>query len=353
MSGGFMPAKIVFYDSKPYDEKSFNARNSDYGYDFTFLKTRLNERTAALARGYEIVCAFVNDEISRETTDILYEGGVRLIVLRSAGYNNVDLKAVYGKIHVMRVPAYSPFAVAEHAAALMLALNRKTHRAYYRTRDSNFNIDGLLGFDLNGKTAGVIGTGKIGRILIKILHGFGMSILAYDGYRDDEFASKYDVRYTGLDELYAESDIISLHCPLTPETNHMINEDSISKMKDDVMIINTGRGQLIDTSALIEALKTGHVGSAGLDVYEEEGEYFFEDFSSSMLTDDVLARLLTFNNVLVTSHQAFFTKEALRNIADTTLLNVSQYLENKAYENEICYRCEKNDCAKEKTGKCF
>jgi len=344
--------RIAFYDSKPYDEKSFNSRNTE-GHKFTFFKTRLNERTARLAAGYEVICAFVNDEISREVAGILYEGGVRLIVLRSAGYNNVDLKAVYGRIHVLRVPSYSPHAVAEHTAALLLSLNRNIHRAYYRTRDNNFSIDGFLGFDLNGKTAGVVGTGKIGRILIKILHGFGMNILAYDGWPDGGFAAKYDVKYVDLDELYTKSDIISLHCPLTPETQHMINAESIGKMKDDVMLINTGRGQLIDTTALIEALKAGHIGSAGLDVYEEEGEYFFEDFSSSMVEDDVLARLLTFNNVLVTSHQAFFTKEALSNIADTTLKNVSAWVNNENLENEICYRCDKDNCRKKEKGRCF
>jgi D-lactate dehydrogenase len=236
---------------------------------------------------------------------------------------------------------------------LILALNRKTHRAYYRTRDSNFNIDGLMGFDLNGRTAGVIGTGKIGRILVKILSGFGMKILAYDGYPDEEFAKKYDLTYTSLDELYANSDVISLHCPLTPETNHMINAESISRMKDDVMIINTGRGQLIDTAALIEALKSGRVGSAGLDVYEEEGDYFFEDFSSSTIEDDKLARLLTFSNVLVTSHQAFFTKEAIGNIADTTFMNTKAFADGKNLDNEICYKCEKINCVKKEKGRCF
>lgn len=347
-----MSIKIAFYDSKPYDEKSFNTRNTG-DFELTFYKTRLNEKTAKLAAGFEAVCAFVNDSINKEVADILYEGGVRLIVLRSAGYNNVDLKAVYGRIHVLRVPAYSPYAIAEHTAALMLSLNRKIHRAYYRTRDNNFSIDGFLGFDLNGRTAGVIGTGRIGRILIKILHGFGMDILAHDGWPDKEFAEKYDVKYVSLDELYAESDIISLHCPLTPKTQHMINSESISKMKDDVMLINTGRGQLIDTSALIEALKAGQIGSAGLDVYEEEAEYFFEDFSSSMVEDDVLARLLTFNNVLVTSHQAFFTEEALRNIADTTFHNLSQYLNDGNLDNEICYKCDKTNCRKKEKGRCF
>jgi D-lactate dehydrogenase len=347
-----MSTRIAFYDTKPYDEKSFNSRNTEQ-YELTFFKTKLNEKTAALAKGYEVVCAFVNDEISPVTSDILYDGGVRLIVLRSAGYNNVNLKSVYGRIHVLRVPSYSPYAIAEHTAALMLSLNRKIHRAYSRTRDNNFSIDGFLGFDLNGRTAGVVGTGRIGRILIKILHGFGMNILAHDDWPDKDFAAQYNVKYVPLDELYAVSDIISLHCPLTPETHHMINEKSISKMKEGVMLINTGRGQLIDTSALIDALKSGHIGSAGLDVYEEEAEYFFEDFSSSMVEDDILARLLTFNNVLVTSHQAFFTEEALRNIADTTFFNVKQWLDGGNLDNEICYRCDKDNCRKKEKGRCF
>ena len=344
--------RIAFYDCKPYDEKSFNTYNSA-GYEYTFFKTRLNENTAKLAAGFEIICLFVNDEVSSEVADILYEGGVRLIVLRSAGYNNIDLKAVYGRIHVMRVPAYSPYAIAEHTAALILSLNRKIHRAYYRTRDNNFSIDGFLGFDLNGRTAGIIGAGKIGRILIKILHGFGMKIIVYDGYRDPDFAALYDLSYVELDELYAKSDIISLHCPLTPETHHLINSDSISKMKQGVMIINTGRGGLINTTSLIDGLKMGHIGSAGLDVYEEEGDYFFEDFSSSMVEDDVLARLLTFNNVLVTSHQAFFTEEALKNIAETTLDNIQKYINGAALGNEICYKCDRENCRKEEKGRCF
>ncbi|MDC7127069.1 MAG: 2-hydroxyacid dehydrogenase [Spirochaetales bacterium] len=347
-----MSVKIAFYDSKPYDEKSFNSRNK-YGFDFTFFKTRLNEKTAKLAEGFEIICAFVNDHINKETADILYNCGVKLIVLRSAGYNNVDLKAVYGRIHVMRVPAYSPNAIAEHAAALILSLNRKIHRAYYRTRDNNFSIDGFLGFDLNGKTAGVIGAGKIGRILIKILHGFGMKVLIYDGHNDPDFAEKYGAEYVDLEKLYSNSDIISLHCPLTPETEHMINAESIAKMQDGVMIINTSRGGLIDTQALVEALKDGKVGSAGLDVYEEEGDYFFEDFSSSTVGDDLLARLLTLNNVLVTSHQAFFTKEALQNITDTTLSNVKQWIDGNSLDNEICYHCEKENCPKKANGRCW
>ncbi len=348
-----MNIKVIFYDSKPYDELSFNRTNKSYGFDFTFLKTRLNKNTAALSKGFDVVCAFVNDEISSEAAEILADNGIKLIVLRSAGYNNVDLKSVFKRIHVLRVPAYSPYAVAEHAVALMLALNRKTHRAYYRVRDNNFNIDGLLGFDMNGKTAGVIGTGKIGRILIKILHGFGMKILAFDSYHDKEFSDKYDVEYVDLQTLYKSSDIISLHCPLTAETKHMINTKSIETMKPGVMIINTGRGSLVNSADLIEGLKSGRIGSAGLDVYEEEADYFFEDYSSATIEDDILARLMTFHNVLITSHQAFFTGEALNNIAETTLENIKAFAEDKPLVNEICYKCDLGFCAKEKYGRCF
>ncbi len=247
--------------------------------------------------------------------------------MRSAGYNNVDLKAAYQSIHVVRVPAYSPYAVAEHAVALMLSLNRKIHRAYYRIRDGNFSINGLLGFDMHQKTLGVIGLGKIGKCLINIAFGFGMKVVVYDKFEDENYAKEKAFQYVSLEELYKESDIISLHCPLNSETNHLINQESIREMKKGVMIINTGRGKLIKTEALIEGLKNGMVGSAGLDVYEEESEYFFEDFSDSMIEDDVLARLLTFPNVLITSHQGFFTKEALGNIAKTTLENIKEYFE--------------------------
>ncbi|MGL4368411.1 MAG: 2-hydroxyacid dehydrogenase, partial [Spirochaetota bacterium] len=273
--------------------------------------------------------------------------------MRCAGYNNVDLKAAYGKMHVARVPAYSPYAVAEHAVALIMTLNRKTHKAYFRTRDNNFTINGFNGFDMNGKTAGVAGTGKIGKVLIKILKGFGMDVLAYDSFEDADAARELGFTYVPLDELYRRSDIISLHCPLTKETRYMINEDTIAAMKAGVMIINTGRGQLIDTKALIKGLKSRKIGSAGLDVYEEEGDYFFEDFSVKGLDDDLLARLLTFPNVLVTSHQAFFTNEALAKIADTTLGNVKLFLEKGEIPNEICYRCQSGECLKKKTGKCF
>lgn len=345
--------KIAFFDTKPYDRESFDRVNGEYGYEIKFFKEHLNRDTAVLAEGFDTVCAFVNDTLDRETVDILHARGVCLIALRCAGYNNVDLQAVFGRIHVARVPAYSPHAVAEHALALLLTLNRKTHRAYFRTRDNNFTISGLMGMDLHGKTAGVIGTGKIGQILAGILKGLGMRVLAYDAFPNKEFAAAGGCEYTDLDTLYRESDVISLHCPLLPETRHMISTDSIEKMKDGVILINTSRGQLIDTKALIKALKKKKIGAAGLDVYEEESEYFFEDHSDAGVSDDTLARLLTFNNVLVTSHQAFFTKEALHNIAVTTMENIKAFAEDRDMENEICYKCDAKPCPKKNGGKCF
>jgi len=347
---------IAFFDTKSYDRESFDAVNkSDYGYDIRYFENRLSVETAPLAGGCRVICAFVNDTLSAEVIAALKKLGVELIALRSAGYNNVDLKAAYRTIPVVRVPQYSPNAVAEHAVALILSLNRKIHKAYYRTRDGNFSIGGFMGFDMVGKTAGIIGTGKIGKIAAKILRGFDMKVLAYDPYPDKKFAAVTPVEYVGLEKLYADSDIISLHCPLSRDTYHIVNSDSLAKMKDGVMIVNTGRGGLIDTKALIEALKSGKVGSAGLDVYEEESEYFFEDFSTMVLTDDVLARLLTFSNVLITSHQGFFTKEAIRNIANTTLENIKDFLADGPLKNEICYRCGENrdKCTKKRTGRCF
>lgn len=342
--------RVAFYDTKPYDKDSFNKANKNFNYELKFLEARLTEDTAMLAKGYDVVCAFVNDTLNKNVIDQLVKDGVKLLALRCAGYNHVDFKAAYKKLHVVRVPAYSPYAVAEHAMALMMTLNRKTHRAYSRTRDHNFNISGLTGFDLYGKTIGVIGTGKIGQVFIDICKGLGMNILAYDLYPTEIEG----VTYTNLEELYKNSDIISLHCPLTKDTHHIINDMAISQMKDGVMIINTSRGALIDTSSLIEGLKNRRVGSAGLDVYEEESDYFFEDFSTQILDDDQLARLLSFNNVLITSHQAFLTNEALKNIADTTLYNIKSFEDNKALDNEICYYCpQKDNCTKEKTGRCF
>jgi len=331
-----MKTHIAFFDAKPYDEASFDSHNKDFGFEFRYYEGQLNKDNAILAKGFEIVCAFVNATIDAEVIDILAENGVKLIALRSAGFNNVDLHAAKRKnIKVVRVPAYSPYAVAEHTLALMLTLNRKTHKAYSRTRDGNFALHGLMGFDMNGKTVGIIGTGKIAKILIVTLRAMGMRVLAYDIYPDYEFAKETGTEYTSLDEIYKESDIVSLHCPLTKETEHMINRTAITKMKDGVMIINTGRGKLIDTNALISGLKSKKIGFAGLDVYEEEEGYFFEDMSDFILDDDVLARLLSFNNVVVTSHQAFFTKEAMSNIAQTTLENIKDFVDGKPLVNEV------------------
>jgi D-lactate dehydrogenase len=304
--------KVAFFDSKPYTEACFRNRNKD-NYTLHFFEPRLNIETVSLAAGFQVICAFVNDHLNSDVVKNLAELGVEMIALRCAGYNNVDLETAYKRgISVARVPAYSPYAVAEHAAALIMALNRKTHKAYNRVRD-----------------AGVVGAGKIGKCLVEILVGFGMNLLAYDRYQDEEFARRTGLKYVELDELFKRADVISLHAPLIPETHHIINAEAIAKMKPGVMLINTSRGALIDTVALIEALKSGKVGAAGLDVYEEEEEYFFEDLSSQIITDDLLARLMTFNNVLITSHQAFLTHEALDNIADTTFSNIREYQQGK------------------------
>ena len=318
-----MAYKIAFFGAKPYDIASFDKVNEKYNYDIRYYKGHLNPNNVVLTQDTDVVCIFVNDTADAAVIDAMVDNGVKLLALRCAGFNNVDLKAAKGKLPVVRVPAYSPYAVAEYSLALMLSLNRKIHRAYWRTRDGNFSLNGLMGFDMHGKTIGIIGTGKIARILIRLLKGFGMRILAYDLYPDMKFAGEEGISYVSLDELYRESDIISLHCPLTDQTKYMIDKDSIDKMKEGVMIINTGRGQLINTNDLIEGLKEKKIAAAGLDVYEEEGEYFYEDKSDKIIDDDVLARLLSFNNVIVTSHQAFFTKEALHNIAETTLQNLS------------------------------
>ncbi len=336
-------AKIAFFDSKPYDMEVFKTLNEKHGYEIRFYKNHLNIENSILANGFDVVCVFVNDSLDKEMIDILYGYGVKLVALRCAGFNNVDLKAAQGKLRVVRVPAYSPHAVAEYNAALILTLNRKIHRAYYRTRDLNFALSGLMGFDLFGKCAGIIGTGKIGKVLVRILKGFGMEVLLFDKYPDEAFALEAGARYVGLDEIFRGSDIISLNCPLTKETEYMINAATIDMMKKGVMLINTGRGKLINTKDLIEGLKDGKIGSAGLDVYEEEGNYFYEDHSDRLLPDDVLARLLTFNNVIITSHQGFFTREALTNIATTTLDNIKEYFlnpEKEKYPNEVCYKCQ-------------
>lgn len=325
--------KIAFFDTKSYDKSSFDSVNdkAENKYEIIYIESKLNYRTAVMAKGCDAVCAFVNDSIGKATIDTLCDGGTKIIAMRSAGYSNIDLKAAQGRITVVRVPAYSPYAVAEHAMALLLSLNRKIHRAYIRVRDFNFNIAGFTGFDLHGKTAGVIGTGKIGRAFIDICHGFGMNVLAYDPYpvKDADFT------YTDLDTLYAESDVISLHCPLTDKNRRMLDSKAFSKMKKDVFIINTSRGALIDSTALLDALNNGTIRGAGLDVYEEEGDFFFEDMSDTIIKDDVLALLISRPNVLLTSHQAFLTREALRNIAVTTLENLDDFFGGKELVNEV------------------
>lgn len=325
--------KIAFFDAKPYDEEFFNRANSSFGFDIKYFDAHLTVDTTILAQGHHVICAFVNDKITAKVIDILCNQGVELIALRCAGYNNVDLKAAQQKIKVVRVPRYSPYAVAEYAVGMMLCLNRGIHRAYMRIKENNFSIGGLLGFDMHGKTVGVIGCGQIGSEVIRILKGFGMNVLGYD--TDQSQVEKAGCSFANLPTLYKESDIITLHCQLTPENLHMINGKSISQMKDGVMIINTGRGGLIETTELIDALKSKKIGAVGLDVYEEESEYFYEDLSSSFISDDVLARLQTFPNVLITSHQAFFTKEAMQNIALITLENIKAYSESKPLINQV------------------
>ena len=331
-----MEHNIVFYGTKPYDKESFESINKEYGFDLRYFKGNLTIDNVPLTKGSDVICIFVNDNADRSVIKAMAENGIKLIALRCAGFNNVDLKAAeeFG-IKVVRVPAYSPYAVAEYTLGLMLTLNRKIYRAVWRTREGNFALHGLEGFDMHGRTAGIIGTGRIAKILIHILRAMGMNVLANDPYPDHAFAEQEGIKYVPLDELYANSDIISLHCPLTEENKYMINRNSIAKMKDGVMIINTGRGKLIDTEALIEGLKTKKVGSAGLDVYEEAGEYFYEDRSDVLIDDDILARLLSFNNVIVTSHQAFFTYEAMSNIARTTLDNIKAFYQGKPLVNEV------------------
>ena len=328
--------KISFFDTKGYDEKYFKKFNEKYGFDIMFFESKLNIDSIPLTQESDAVCVFVNDILDSEVIKQLSENGVKIIALRCAGYNNVDLDAAKKyNISVVRVPAYSPYAVAEHTVSLIMTLNRKIHKSYSRTREGNFSLNGLLGFDMNGKTAGIIGTGKIALITIKILRGFGMRVLAYDPYPNEKAAEELGFEYVDLDTLYKNSDIISLHCPLNKNTKYIINKESIGKMKDGVMLINTGRGLLIDSVALVEGLKSSKIGYAGLDVYEEEAEYFFEDFSDRLIGDDVLARLLSFNNVLVTSHQAFFTQEAIEAIAQTTLENLNQFLKGEVLENGV------------------
>ena len=343
--------KIAFFDTKPYDKPSFDRYGKEYGVKFKYFETKLNEDTVDLAQGYDGVCAFVNDTVNAPVINRLSELGVKVLALRCAGFNNVDMKHAFGRIHVLRVPAYSPYAVAEHAIALLLTSIRRIHKAYIRSRDFNFSLSGLTGFDLHGKTIGVIGTGRIGRVFINICRGFGMNVLAYDMFPVEGLDNGDTIRYVELNELFAKSDIISLHCPLTEETNHIIDADALDKCKRGVIILNTSRGALVDAEALLNGIKSRKVGAACLDVYEEESDLFFEDNSGHILEDDTLARLISMPNVIVTSHQAFLTEEALENIAETTVKNIVGFFETQQCPNELCYHCGiAEDC---KDGKCF
>jgi D-lactate dehydrogenase len=354
--------RIAFYDTKPYDRDFFTKTASLPQFDtvsilFDFYEGHLTAATASLAKGHDAVCVFVNDQITPEVADLLYDEGIRILALRCAGYNNVDLKSVFRRIHVVRVPAYSPHAVAEYAVALLQTLNRKINHAYNRTRDGNFVLNGLVGNDLYGKTAGIIGAGKIGRITAEIFAGYGMKILLNDRYTDQEFAAKTGARYVNLEELFSQSDYISLHCPLTPENRHIVNDKSIALMKRDAVIINTGRGALVDTQALLSGLISGHIRGAALDVYEEEEQYFFEDWSQAPIQDANLARLIQLPNVILTAHQAFLTADALDQIAMVTISNIKNYLIDDKIENEICYQCAEHvtpeSCMQKTTGSCW
>lgn len=327
--------KVAFFDAKEYDRKLFDEYNKIYGYEITYLESKLNSETAPLAEGFDAVCIFVNDVVDEKTIQILKKCGVKLIALRCAGFNNVDIKHMDESIKVVRVPAYSPYAVAEHATALLLDLDRKIYKAYQRTKKYNFTLNGLLGFDIHGKTVGVVGTGKIGKCFINIMKGFGANVIAYDIYKDEAFAKEKDFKYVSLDELYEKSDIISLHCPLTEDNMKMINKNSIGKMKQGVVIINTSRGKLIDTSDLISELEKGKIGGLGLDVYEDEEEFFLNDMSNSYIRDKDLSTLLSMPNVVITSHQAFFTKEALNKIASDTCENIKDIFQKGECVNEV------------------
>lgn len=343
--------KIAFFDTKPYDKPAFEKYGAERGVTFKYFEAKLNEDTVELAHGFDGVCVFVNDTVNAAVIDRLCEMGVGIVALRCAGFNNVDMKHAFGRIHVLRVPAYSPYAVAEHTMALLLTSIRRIHKAFIRTRDYNFSLNGMTGFDLHGKTVGVVGTGRIGRVFIDICRGFGMKVLAYDKFPAEGLDNGDTVRYVGLDELFQNSDIISLHCPLNEETYHIIDERTLGKCKRGVVLLNTSRGALVDAEALLGGIKSRKVGAACLDVYEEESDLFFEDFSGHILNDDTLARLISMPNVIVTSHQAFLTEEALSNIAETTVDNLVSFRDTAQCPNELCYRCgNAEDC---KTGKCF
>lgn len=343
--------KVAFFDTKPYDRTWFDVLGKNY--EITYFEEKLNHHTAKFTDGFDAVCAFVNDRVNALAIERLYNNGVQLIAMRCAGYSNVDVKAAFQKLHIVRVPAYSPHAVAEHTMGLLLTLNRRLHKAYNRTREFNFSIVGLTGTDLYGKTVGVIGTGKIGRTFIDICRGFGMRVLAYDKFP----AKDSGLDYVELDTLLRESDVISLHCPLTPDTRHILNRDAFSKMKKGVFILNTSRGALIDSEALLDALNSRTVGGAGLDVYEEEANLFYEDRSDTIIHDDTLALLVSRPNVILTAHQAFLTEEALHNIAEETIKNLDAFFSGAPLENEICYLCDRDkaghDCRKTRRERCF
>lgn len=327
--------RIAVFSTKPYDRDFLEAANRRHGYDLAYLEPRLTPETVGLAAGFDAICVFVNDRLDDATLQRLALGGTRFVALRCAGFNNVDVPAAERLgLKVVRVPAYSPYSVAEHTAALILTLNRKTHRAYSRVREGNFSLAGLMGFDLHGRTVGVIGTGKIGTVFARIMAGFGCRLLGHDPFPNDDCRS-LGMAYVPLGELLARSDIVSLHCPLTPDTRHLIDAEAIRQVKPGVMLLNTSRGAVIDTKAVIDGLKSGRIGCLGLDVYEEEADYFFENLSEKVIADDVLARLLTFPNVVVTGHQAFFTQDALQSIAETTLGNISEIEASGRSENEV------------------
>ncbi|WP_417749709.1 2-hydroxyacid dehydrogenase [Rosistilla oblonga] len=328
--------RIALFASKPYDRQFFDQANREGEHEIVYIEARLSQQTVQLAEGFPAVCVFVNDLVDAQVLQQLHSGGTSVVALRSAGFNNVDLKTADALgIKVVRVPAYSPYSVAEHTVAMILGLNRQIPRAYNRVRDCNFSLEGLLGFDLHGKTFGLIGTGEIGRVVAKIMSGFGCRIVAYDPYPNQQWADDSDVQYVELDALLEQSDVISLHCPLTPDTHHMIDAAAVQKMKPGVMLINTSRGAIVETQAVIDALKSSKIGSLGIDVYEEEDKLFFENLSGQVVQDDVFARLLTFPNVLITGHQAFFTKEALQQIAATTLQNLNDILQQGSCKNQL------------------
>lgn len=338
--------KVAMFDTKSYDENSFK-KNCPEDIEFTYYPVKLNKDSVMLASGFDAVCTFVNDTVDEPVVNKLYELGVKMIALRCAGFDSVDVKACYGKITVVRVPAYSPEAVAEHAIALLMTSVRRIHKAYNRTRDFNFSLNDLVGINLYGKTVGVVGTGKIGKAFINICNGFGMKVLAYDKFPSEGI----NAEYVSLEELFAKSDIISLHCPLTDENKHMIDAKAIAKMKKGVIILNTSRGGLINANDMLEGIKNRHIGAACIDVYEEEGDLFFNDKSGHILDDDIMARLLSMPNVIVTSHQAFLTEEALDNIADTTIDNIEKFFKTGEKPNEVCYRCERFDVCSSKNKK--